>query len=101
GGETWQLLLTDENNTRKGQVGGAGGMNYYEAALSFTWKGKTYYYPAGTDRVYDSSDMVIRIFRTLAWAAYDHRLDASVARAVAHTYTPPGRKQPESVPLPR
>lgn len=101
GNEPWQLFLTDDNNTRKGQLGGAGGMNFYEAALEFTWQGKTYYYPAGTDRVYDSPDMVIRVFRTLAWAAFDYQQDAWVVREVVHTYTPPGRKQPESVPLPR
>ncbi len=100
-GEPWQLFLTDENNTTKGQVGGTGGMNFYEAALQFTWKGKTYFYPAGTDRVYDSPDMVIRVFRTLAWAAYDYGRDAWIVREVVHTYTPPGQKQPDSCPLPR
>jgi hypothetical protein len=99
--EPWQLFLTDDNNTRKGQPGGAGGMNFYEAALEFTWRGTTYYYPAGTDRVYDSPDMVIRVFRTLAWAAYDYQQDSWVVREVVHTYAPPGLKQPESVPLPR
>jgi hypothetical protein len=101
GDEPWQLFLTDDNNTAKGQLGGAGGMNYYEAALEFTWKETTYYYPAGTDRVYDSPDMVIRVFRTLAWAAYDYGRDAWIVREVIHTYTPPGQKQPESCPLPR
>ena len=101
GNESWQLFLTDDNNTTKGQVGGTGGMNYYEAALEFNWKGTTYYYPAGTDRVYDSPDMVIRVFRTLAWAAYDYGRDAWIVRDVVHTYTPPGQKQPESCPLPR
>lgn len=101
GNESWQLFLTDDNNTTKGQVGGAGGMNYYEAALEFTWKGKTYYYPAGTDRVYDSPDLVIRVFRTLAWSAYDYDRDAWIVREVVHPYTPPGQKQPESCPLPR
>jgi hypothetical protein len=101
GNETWQLFLTDENNTHKGQVGGAGGMNYYEAALELTCNGRTYFYPAGTDRVYESPDMVIRVFRTLVWAAYDYRLDSWVVREVVHTYTPPGQKQPESVPVPR
>jgi hypothetical protein len=100
-GETWQLFLTDENNTNKGQPGGQGGMNYYEAALELDWRGKKFYYPGGTDRVYDSPDMVLSIFRTLAWAAYDFQRDAWVVREVVHTYTLPGQKQAESVPLPR
>src|SRR5262249_1438027 len=80
--ERWQLFVVDDNNSRKGQVGGRGGMNYYEAALALEWKGRKYFYPGGTNRVYDSPDHVIEIFRTLAWATYDFRLEEWVVREV-------------------
>lgn len=99
-GETWQLFLVDGNNTNEGQVGGVGGVNYYEAALVFDWKGRRYYYPGGTFRVYDSPDNVIRIFRTMAWAKYDPAVRDWVVTEVVHTYVEPGKDLPESVRLP-
>lgn len=100
-GEPWQLFLVDHHNTRSGQVGGQGGMNYYEAVLEFKYRGQAYYYPGGTDRVYDSGEKVLSIFRTLAWAAYDWNLEDWVVREVVETYSQPGDKPVLSVPLPR
>jgi hypothetical protein len=101
GGETWYLLLADNNNSQHGQIAGQGGMNYYEAALEYTWNGNTYWYPGGTDRVYDSPDLVLSIFRTLVWAGYDWHREEWIVREVVHTYSRPGDRQPDSVPLPR
>ncbi|MBL8798524.1 MAG: hypothetical protein JNM56_31805 [Planctomycetia bacterium] len=100
-GETWQLFLVDHHNSRAGQVGGVGGMNYYEAVLEFRYRGATYFYPGGTDRVYDHGDKVLSIFRTLAWAAYDWTIEEWVVREVVETYSQPGDKPILSVPLPR
>jgi hypothetical protein len=41
------------------------------------------------------------VFRTLAWATYDFSLRQWVVREVVYTYSCPGDRQPESVPLPR
>jgi len=100
-GEPWQLFLVDHHNSRAGQVGGVGGMNYYEAVLEFRYRGATYFYPGGTDRVYDSGEKVLTIFRTLAWAAYDWSIEDWVVREVVETYSQPGDKPILSVPLPR
>ena len=99
-GERWQLLLIDERNTNAGQPGGLGGVNYYEAALEYEWRGKSYYYPGGTARVYDTPEKVVRIFRTLAWVRYDFALHDWMVVEVAATYCPPGRGAPASVTLP-
>jgi hypothetical protein len=99
-GERWQLLLIDASNSNAGQVGGLGGVNYYEAALEYQWRGKTYYYPGGTPRVYDTPEKVLQVFRTLAWVRYDFVLhDWMVAEVVAN-YTTPASGAPPSVPLP-
>jgi hypothetical protein len=99
-GERWQLLLIDASNSNAGQVGGLGGVNYYEAALEYQWRGKTYYYPGGTPRVYDTPEKVLQVFRTLAWVRYDFVLhDWMVAEVVAN-YTTPASGAPASVPLP-
>jgi hypothetical protein len=99
-GERWQLFLIDERNSNAGQPGGLGGVNYYEAALEYEWRGKSYYYPGGTARVYDTPEKVVRIFRTLAWVRYDFALHDWMVVEVAATYCPPGRGAPASVPLP-
>jgi hypothetical protein len=99
-GERWQLLLIDNSNSNDGQAGGLGGVNYYEAALEYEYRGKKYYYPGGTSRVYDTPDQVLRIFRTLAWVRYDFGLRDWMVMEVAATYSPPGRAAPPSVPLP-
>jgi hypothetical protein len=99
-GERWQLFLIDASNSNAGQPGGLGGVNYYEAALEFEWRGKTFYYPGGTPRVYDTPDMVLHVFRSLAWVRYDFVLrDWMVAEIVAN-YATPERGAPPSVPLP-
>lgn len=99
-GQTWQLFLVDHTNSRHGQVGGVGGMNYYEGTLQYTWQGKRFYYPGGTDRVYDAPDDVLKIFRTLAWAEYDEGQRDWVVREVVHDYVRPGENFPPSVRLP-
>ncbi len=98
--ETWQLFLVDETNTNHGQVGGVGGMNYYEAVLQYERRGKTYLYPGGTNRVYDKPEKVLSVFRTLAWAAWDENVKDWVVREVVETYVRPGDKRPPSIPLP-
>jgi len=100
-GENWQLFLVDNMNTNKGQVGGRDGMNFYEAALELHWRGERYWYPGGTNHVYDNPDRVLQVFRTLAWAAYDFQLESWVVREVVHTYSRPGDPPPTSCPLPR
>jgi hypothetical protein len=99
-GERWQLLLIDYSNSNSGQVGGLGGVNYYEAALEYDYRGKKYYYPGGTSRVYDTPDQLLRVFRTLAWVRYDFGLRDWMVMEVAATYAPPGQTAPPSVPLP-
>lgn len=100
GGANWQLFLIDQRNTRHGQVGGVGGVNFYEAVLEFDWRGKRYYYPGGTDRVFDAPDAILQVFHTLAWTEYDGRLGDWVVREVLHTYVPAQGQFPPSVPLP-
>lgn len=100
GWEKWQLFLVDDRSTRWGQVGSYGGMNNYEACIAFTWLGKTYYFPGGTDRVYDNVDQVLSVFRTLAWARWDpKRMNWQVVEVV-HTYTPPGQGVPGNCKIP-
>lgn len=100
GWQRWQLFLVDDRNTRFGQVGGYGGMNHYEACIAFTYAGKTYYFPGGTDRVYDDMDTVLRVFRTLVWARWDSWRNEWQVMQVVYTYTPPGRGAPSSCELP-
>jgi hypothetical protein len=100
GGARWQLFLIDQRNTRQGQVGGVGGVNFYEAVLELDWRGKRYYYPGGTDRVFDAPAAILQVFHTLAWTEYDERLRDWVVREVQHTYVSPQGKFPPSVPLP-
>jgi hypothetical protein len=99
-GNTWQLFLIDHRNSRQGQVGGVGGVNYYEAVLEYHWHGKRYFYPGGTDRVFDDPAAVLQVFHTLAWAEYDERHGDWVVREVVRTYVSPGGNFPPSVPLP-
>jgi hypothetical protein len=100
GDATQQLFLIDQRNTRQGQVGGVGGANYYEAVLEFDWRGKRYYYPGGTDRVFGDPAKILQVFHTLAWTEYDPQLHDWVVREVLRTYVPPDGKFPPSVPLP-
>ena len=81
-------------------LGGLDGMNFYEATLQLEWRGRKFYYPGGTDRVYEAPEKVLMVFRTLAWATYDFQIGHWVVREVVHTYSRPGEKQPASVPLP-
>ncbi|MBY0526355.1 MAG: hypothetical protein K2R98_23380 [Gemmataceae bacterium] len=99
-GEKWQLFLVDHSNSKHGQVGGIGGVNYYEATLVLDYQGKRFYYPGGTDRVFDSPNDVLKIFRTLAWAQWDASVQDWVVREVVHTYVRPGEKYPPSCTLP-
>ena len=100
GKQQWELFLVDDRNSRLGKVGGWGGMNYYEACIAYDFQGKTFYFPGGTDRVYDNKDQVLRIFRTLAWARWDTwRKDWQVMQIV-RTYTPPGSGAPANCELP-
>jgi hypothetical protein len=99
-GERWQLFLIDQSNTNAGQVGGLGGVNYYEAALEYDWKGKKYYYPGGCALVYDTPEKVVSIFRTLAWARYDFALRDWVVMEVVAIYRFPDRPPPANVALP-
>lgn len=100
GRQQWELFLVDDRNTRQGQVGGWGGMNYYEAVIAYDYKGKTYYFPGGTDRVYDNKDQVLKIFRTLAWARWDTWRKEWQVMQVVRTYTSPGRGAPPNCELP-
>ncbi|MBV9124909.1 MAG: hypothetical protein JO112_16265, partial [Planctomycetes bacterium] len=99
-GETWQLFLVDLNNTRNGQQGGVGGMNFYEATLEYEWNGEKYYFPGGTNFVYDSPDKVLLVFRTLAWARWEPALGDWVVMEVVHTYTRSGKERPANQLLP-
>jgi hypothetical protein len=98
--ETWYLYLVDDTNTNYGLAGGVGGMNYYEAVLQYELDGKTYYYPGGTDRVWDNPENVLKVFRTLSWAAWDESVQDWVVREVVDTYIKPGEKRPRSIRLP-
>lgn len=100
GGETWQLFLVDENNSNQGQVAGVGGMNYYEAVVEYQWKNKTFYFPAGSERVFDNPEQVLKVFRTLAWAHWDDQVGDWVVMEVVQTYVAAGEERPDSVPLP-
>lgn len=100
GRDRWELFLVDDRNTRLGRVGGWGGMNHYEACIAYTWQGKTYYFPGGTNRVYDNKNTVLFIFRTLAWARWDYRAQEWQVMEVVYTYTQPGRGAPANCPIP-
>jgi len=100
GWQTWQLFLVDDRSTGWGQVGSYGGMNNYEACIAFTWQGKTFYFPGGTDRVYDNLDQVLCVFRTLVWARWDVRRMNWQVMEVVHTYTPPGKGVPGNCKIP-
>ena len=100
GKETWQLFLVDEMNSNFGQVGGVGGMNYYEAVLEYRYRGKKYFYPGGTDRVWDTPENVLKVFRSLAWAAWDEQRQDWVVREVVETYIKRGDHAPGSIKLP-
>jgi hypothetical protein len=99
-GERWQLFLVEEMNSARGQVGGWGAVNYYEATLVLEHEGRRWYYPGGSDRAYDSPDQVLKIFRTLAWTRYDPFFQNWVVTEVVHTYVPPDGKAPANAALP-
>lgn len=100
GRQQWELFLVDDRNSRLGQLGGWGGMNYYEACITYEWEGKTYYFPGGTDRVYDNKHQVLKIFRTLAWARWDTWRKEWQVMQIVRTYTPPGRGAPANCEIP-
>ncbi|MFN5330043.1 MAG: hypothetical protein ACK5DV_12760 [Planctomycetota bacterium] len=95
--DTWQLFLADDRNTRLGQVGGLGGMNFYEAVLRYKHGGQTYFMPGGTSRVYTNPDDILRVFRTMVWAKYDNRKNEWKVMRVVHTYVQPGGGSPRGV----
>lgn len=99
-GSVWQLFMVDESNTNRGGVGGVGGMNYYEAALEYRFKGRRYYLPGGTDTILDSPDGVLWVFRSLAWARFDPYLQNWVVTEVVGTYGASDSDFPRSVALP-
>lgn len=100
GRQQWELFLVDDRNSRLGQILGWGGMNYYEACVSYEWEGKTYYLPGGTDRIYDNKNQVLKIFRTLAWARWDTWRKEWQVMSIVRTYTPPGRGAPANCEYP-
>jgi hypothetical protein len=100
GTDTWQLLLVDVRNNRRGAAGGVGGVNYYEAALVYQWNGATYYYPGGLDFVWDSPHKVLHVFDTLAWTRWDPFLKDWVVTQVVYSYLRYGQDRPASVELP-
>jgi len=100
GRQQWELFLVDDRNTRLGQLFGWGGMNYYEACLTYEWEGKTYYMPGGTDRIYDNKNTVLKVFRTLAWARWDSWRKEWQVMQIVRTYTPPGRGAPPNCEIP-
>lgn len=99
-GNNLQLFLVDETNDRKGQVGGRGGMNFYESALEYEFKGVKYYFPGGTDRAYDRPEKVLHVFCTLAWVRWEPLIDDWVVMEVVHTYRKAGDNGPPSIALP-
>lgn len=95
-----QLFLADDRNTRLGQVGGWGGMNHYEGCIVFNYNNRTYYFPGGTDRVYEDKNTVLYIFRTLVWARYDNSRKEWQVVQVVKTYTPPRNGAPANCEIP-
>ncbi|MFM7112079.1 MAG: hypothetical protein ACKO26_13115 [Planctomycetota bacterium] len=96
-GDYWQLFLVDDRNTKLGQAGGLGGVNFYEAVMRYKFGGRTYFMPGGTSRVYTNPDDILRVFRTMAWARYDNwKKEWRVVRVV-HTYVRPGEGSPYGV----
>jgi hypothetical protein len=93
-GDTWQVFLFDDRNTRYGFMGGTGGANYYEAVLRYKVGSRTFYMPGGTNRIYENPDDVLRVFRTMAWARWDYRAKEWRVMRVIHTYTGVGRDSP-------
>jgi hypothetical protein len=91
------LYLADGNcagGGGPGEVGCAGGINAFEAALEYTHGGTTWYIPGGTNLIYKDKDHVVQIFASMAWTEYaDHDSDPTtpnqwVVRAVDYKYTP-------------
>ncbi len=99
-GNVWQLFMVDGSNTRNGQVGGVGGMNYYESVLDYELRGRHYYFPGGTDAVLGSPEGSLYVFRTLAWARYEPSLGNYVVMEVVAAYTPDDREFPHNILLP-
>ncbi len=95
-----QLFLADDRNTRLGQVGGWGGMNHYEGCIVYKYNGKTFWFPGGTDRVYDDRNTVLYIFRTLVWARWDNYRQEWQVVQVVKTYTPPRSGAPGNCEIP-
>lgn len=93
----WQLFLVDDRNSRLGQAGGLGGVNFYEAVLRYKFGGRAYYMPGGTSRVYTNPDDILRVFRTMAWAKYDVWWKEWRVMRVVHTYVRPGHGSPHGV----
>lgn len=112
----WFLALADVNCKKfgnpavaPGTVGcGPNGLNAFEAAVVYTYNGKTYYAPGGTGDpatgdiglFYENKDHVVQIFQTLAWVDFgDHdsnplTAEKLVVKAVDFTYTTPGNVNP-------
>jgi hypothetical protein len=96
-GDTWQVFLFDDKNTRYGYMGGSGGANYYEAVLRYKVGTRTFYMPGGTNRIYENPDDVLKVFRTMAWARWDYRAKEWRVMRVIHTYTGVGRDSPTGI----
>ena len=83
-----QLFLADDRNTRLGQVGGWGGMNHYEGCIVYNFNNKTYYFPGGTDRVYEDKNTVLYIFRTMAGCSGGKNLHPAQKRGTRQLRNP-------------
>jgi hypothetical protein len=71
-GANWILALADVNcagsySGNAGDEGCSGGLNAFEAAVIYVYGGNTYYFPGGTDLIYDNVNKVVQIFQTMAW----------------------------------
>ena len=96
-GDTWQVFLFDDRNTRFGHSGGTGGANYYEAVLRCKVGDRTFYMPGGTNRIYERPDDILRVFRTMAWARWDYRSKEWRVMRVIHVYTGNGQDSPTGI----
>jgi hypothetical protein len=98
---SWALALADMNCTKygggaaPGTVGcGPDGLNAFEAAVIYTDQAaRKWYFPGGTDFVYDDIDAIVQIFQTMVWVQYDDHdnnpltPNVLVVKAVDYTYT--------------
>lgn len=67
-------------------VDGDGGLNRYEAALRYVYKGKKIFFPGGVRALLKSPDEVIDVFTTLSWVGPNEETQKYEVKEHIHSY---------------